>query len=761
MSDIDALLEQARSRRNQLTPAGGRLSTQDFESPLPNDVISEGKAALNDATKPVSLADRQEDVASEQSGMRLVATTNDGGRVMEDAQGNVSFVSPNYSTTDPKRIAQILEGATPAETSRSGMNQDIIDQNPGKARAIKVVEGVPFVGSYADEAIGAVYGEDAARGVRATSQAMEEERPGESLALNMAGAVTGGAAMTAAALPTAAAAAPAGPATRALYAGSVGAAAGATEGAIYGAGRAEEEGRTANAVEGGLWGGGLGLGLGAAGSAAADGIRNIARRVKGLDTSVIAQELDISNDAAKSLKRALAVEDMASARRILNSMGDEAMLADAGPATAAMLDASAQTGGAALRVTRDAVEGRATRMNDKMKTALDLAFGAPTGRREANKAITQGSAALRSQAYEKAFSQPIDYAADAGRSIEGVLERVPPRTLNAAIQEANEAMQEAGTRNMQIMAEIADDGGVTFREMPNVQQVHEIKVALQSIAQRETDPVTGIISAAGRRASRLSSQLRDALSEAVPSYKTANRLGADTFEAREALSIGERLFRPGTTVEDVQEFVARSGAGGKEALKQGIRNNIEASLSEVRRTITDPNVDARQSMQLVKALSSDANREKLILAVGEAKANRVFQQLEQTATALELKGTVARNSATAARQAMQQDIRDVAAPGAIATLAQGRPIEAGQRVVQVLTGATDEAIAGREKAIFDEIAGALTKRRGADAERALKLVEQAMSGQPIRDEEAQFVARLISAPSAQTADAYGREQLAR
>lgn len=759
MSDIETLLDQARQRRNQLAQPGGELSTGDFESPLPNDVISEGKAALNDATKP--LADRQENRASEQSEMRLVATTKDGGKVMEDAQGNVSFVSPNYSTTDPSRIAQILQGATPAETSRSGMNQDIIDQNPKTARAIKVVEGVPFVGSYADEAIGAVYGEDAARGVRATSQAMDAERPGESLALNLGGAVAGGAAMTAAALPTVATAAPTGLATRAVYAGGVGGAAGATEGAIYGAGREEEGGRAENAVEGALWGGALGGASGVVGSLAADVVRSVARRAKGLDTKVISQELGISNDAAKSLKRALASEDMASARRILASMGDEAMLADAGPATAAMLDASAQTGGAALRVTREAVEGRATRMNDKMKTALDLAFGAPTGRREANKAISQGSSALRSQAYDRAFSQPIDYAADKGRNIESVLERVPARTLQAAVNEANEAMQEAGTRNMQIMAEIADDGSVSFREMPNVQQVHEIKVALQSIAQRETDPVTGTISAAGRRASRLSSQLRDALADAVPSYKTANRLGADTFEAREALAIGERLFRPGTTVEDVQDFVARSGQGGKDALKQGIRNNIEASLSEVRRTITDPNVDARQSMQLVKTLSSDANREKLIIAVGESKANRVFQQLEQTATALELKGAVARNSATAARQAMQQDIRDVAAPGAVATLAQGRPLEAGQRVIQVLTGATDEAIAGREKAIFDEIAGALTKRRGADAERALGLVEQAMSGQPIRDEEAQFVARLLASPAAVSGDAYGREQLAR
>lgn len=758
MSDF---LSQIRARRNQLAEPGGELSQSDFDSPLPNDVVSSGKASI-DAMQKDSFSDRVSDRRDElPENPRVIATTKDGGRVMEDAQGNLSFASPNYSTTDPARIAQILEGATPAEASRSGMNQDIIDQNPGKARAIKVVEGVPFVGSYADEAIGAVYGEDAARGVRATSQAMDEERPGESLALNMAGAVTGGAAITAAALPTVAAAAPSGPATSAIYGGLVAGAGGATEGAVYGAGRAEGEGRAANSVEGGLWGGGLGLGIGAIGSVAADGIRNIARRAKGLDTSVIAQELEISNDAAKSLKRALAAEDMASARKILNSMGDEAMIADAGPATAAMLDASAQTGGKALRVTQDAIASRSVRVNDKMKSALDLAFGKPVGRKAANKAITQKTSALRKQAYDKAFSQPIDYASDAGRNIEGVIERVPPRTLNAAIQEANEAMQEAGTRNMQIMAEIADDGGVTFREMPNVQQVHEIKVALQSIAQRETDPITGTISAAGRRATRLSSQLRDALSDAVPSYRVANRLGADTFEAREALSMGERLFRPGTTVEDVDDFVARSGPGGKEALKQGIRNNIEASLSEVRRTITDPNVDARQSMQLVKSLSSDANREKLIAAVGQAKADRVFKQLEQTATALELRGAVARNSATAAREAMQKDIKDVAAPGAVATLAQGRPIEASQRVIQVLTGATDEAISDREKAIFDEIAAALTKRRGADAERALTLVEQAMSGQPIRDEEAQFVARLIAAPSAQTLDAYGRERLAR
>lgn len=764
-------LDRLREVKNRTAPAGGELSEDDFDSPISNDLLRSGKAQvqeiLDGGGEPKRdflsrLSARKDQPAQDGSNNeKIIATTPDGGRVIEHSDGRRSFASPSYSTTDPDRIAQIMEGATPAEASRSGFNQDIIGQHPVAARAIKAVEGTPFVGSYLDEGIGAVAGEDAARAVRATSQAMDEENPNESLALNLGGAVVGGGAIAAAALPAVSAAAPSGVALKAGYAGLTGATTGAAEGAIYGAGQAEDGGRTENAFEGAAFGGALGLGFGTGGSLASDGMKAMMRRFRGVDSSVIASEFGLSKKAAKAVKQALVSEDLSQARKILAEMGDEAMLADSGPATGAMLDAVAQTGGKALRATREAVDGRLARMSPKLTAALDATLGKPKGTRAASRGIAQSSSAARKKAYDQAFSKPINYASDKGRRIEDVLERVPERTMRSAIQEANEAMVAEGITNQQILADIGDDGSVVFREMPNTQQAHEIKVALQSIAQKETDAVTGKVSSAGLRASKLASSLRDAINDANPLYRRATKLGGDKIAEDNALDMGAKLFRPNTTVETVEDFMTDATGPTRAAMKQGVRNHIEQSLSQVKRAITDSNVDARQSMTLVKDLSSSANRSKLAAAIGEKPAQRLLKEVDQVGTALELRGMVSRNSATAARQAIQGEVKELAQPGAIRSLGRGEPIQAGQKIVQALTGVTDANISDRSKAMFDEIADALTKVRGPDAERALTLVESAMKGQPLKDVEAQFVARLIASPAAIGGDAYGRERLAR
>ena len=715
--------------------------------------------------------------STEPPGLTLLATTADGGRIFENAQGKRFFTSPSYATNDPDSIAQIMEGASLAKVLHSGFNESIIAENPLAARAIKFVEGTPFLGSYLDEGMEAVLGEDAGAAVRLTSRAMEEERPGESMALNLAGGIngaagmgaaalklaggiTGAAGMGAAALPKVARLRKGSPVIRAALATIAAAGAGATEGAIYGAGL-QEGGRARNAERGALFGGALGGAFFGGGSLVASGVEQLARRLKKVDTKVIQNEFGLSKPGAQAVKAALDGEDLDAARRSLTGLGDEAMLADAGPAAGAMLDAVAQTGGAALRKTRNAVESRATRAQGKLKTAFDLAFGKPKGTREAIKDIAQSSAGARQQAYTKAFETPINYANQAGQNIEAVLERIPARTLKSAINEANEEMQADGFRNMQIMAEIADDGAVTFREMPNVLQVHQIKRALQSIGQNETDEITGQVTSKGRRAKKLAQSLRSALEQAVPAYKTATRLGGDKIAEQEAFMLGQRIFQPKTTLEDIADLMDGATPATKAAAKDGIRNFLETSLDHVRQTITDGNVEARQAMAAVKMFSSDANRKKLIAMVGKDNAKRVFESLDQASLALELRAMVATNSKTAARAALQREVSNLAEPGIIGTAARGEFGGVFKQIVQVLTGASQEVTEAKKRALYSEIAGALTKRHGPDAERALGMVQAAMEGQVLKDEEAAAIARLVTQPVAVSGDQAGREMFAR
>src|SRR5690606_3299091 len=129
----------------------------------------------------------------------------------------------------------------------------------------------------------------------------------------------------------------------------------------------------------------------------------------------------------------------------------------------------------------------------------DDALGAPQGLRRTAQGIAKSTAGVRDDAYTAAYSKPINYADTSGQRIEGVLKKVPNSILRRAVDEANDEMVSLGQRNQQIMAQIADDGTVTFREMPNVQQLDEIKKALQRIGYSEVDQF-GRPTGAGQRA---------------------------------------------------------------------------------------------------------------------------------------------------------------------------------------------------------------------------------------------------------------------
>jgi phage gpG-like protein len=149
-------------------------------------------------------------------------------------------------------------------------------------------------------------------------------------------------------------------------------------------------------------------------------------------------------------------------------------------------------------------------------------------------------------------------------------------------------------------------------------------------------------------------------------------------------------------------------------------------------------------MQLVKDLSSRANIGKLRQIIGSERANRLLQELDRSAAALELRAAIATNSKTAIRQSVQGQIADEAAPGILRRTAGnvGNPLDAAQDITRTLTSIDPRSMSAREKAIFDEIAQALVGIKGAEAQAALKAVRRAMNGQPIKDAEAALIGKV-------------------
>lgn len=680
----------------------------------------------------------------------VVMTTKDGGRVVRSQSGKLSFVSPAYSTSDPEQVRRIMEGEGGAQVSRGGMQESIIAQAPAAARLTKLVEGTPFIGSYLDEAIGAVAGPEATQGVRALSSAMEEVRPGQSLALNLGGAGIGTAA-TIAATPARLAAALV-PSTSARMLPSVGRAAattgllGAVEGGIYGAGLGEGAGRAETAGTGALFGGLLGGALGGAAPLVAAGAENVAGLFRRSDVAKIASDLGISREAATVIKNTFDQGgDIAAARAAIQRAGSEGMLADAGFAAQALLDASAATGGRAGQIAREAVEGRMTRTGEALDKTLDTVLGtAPLGPRTAVDAIAERTAPARELAYTTAYQTPINYAAPQGMKIEEVLGRVAPDDLIAGIVEANKEMRSRGMVNQQIMAVLDASGNVEFlREMPNVQQLDEIKKALQKIAYDNTDDF-GRLTGTGQRYARLAGELRDAVADAVPDYRTAVSIGGDKLAEERAFMLGRDLLSTRTEIEDIGfELGKKPSAAQVEAAKSGLRSYIAKVLGDVRAVPSDMNLDARQVVKAVTDMSSDNSRAKIRALMG-AEADALLKQVDEAAQSAVVRTALATNSKTAIRGNIKQTVDELTTPGVLGQAMAGDPINTSKAIIQAVTGQTEEFTAQQRQRIFEDIARALTEKKGKTALSALNYLEQAMRGQPLTAAQNEFLARQIA-----------------
>lgn len=728
-----------------------------------------GRVELDDSFKSLS-PERQGQIIQEIAGSltkpegpQPIATTQDGGQVFRGADGKLSFKSPGYATNDQDAIARIMEGATPISEAQRTTDQLTIAQNPIAARVQEFNQGAPFVGEWLDEAVGMV-SPKAAQAMRQTSDAMERQNPGQSAALNIGGGIAYTVPMLLAAGPSKAAdwvANGATRATQALRSAAAVAPAGAVEGAASFSGRAEPGKRLEAAGTGALVGGALSAALSVFAPVFSEGVATLARRIKKLDVSTIADEFGLSAPAARVVRRYLMADDLDAAANVLARGGDDAMLANAGPATRQALDTAMSTGGEALSIARGRVGEAVNTAGRKFVNAVDTILGtADGGIKGAARAISQGTAKVRKQAYDYAYAQPTPMAGAAGRELEGVLARISPDDLRAAIKEANAEILDSGYQNQNIMASIGPDGKVTFTQPLSVLQLDYIARGLSNVVEQGTDALTGALTPAARRAQGQMRDLRSVLKQNVDGYERALKLGGDAAQQREALSIGRTILNEKTTVEDVRNFL-RGGVSeeAKAALRKGMRENLDAIMGRARSTIADLESGAldfasgqNAAAEAVAAVRTILNRNNLLkarFALGE-DAKKLFGELEKMADALVLRAAVARGSATAIRQAGRDQMAAEVAPGIIRRTAGnlGNPLEAAREVTQGIVGTDARTISDQEAKYFAEIADALTRIRGPEAQRALIAVREAMAGQPLKDADAQLIGRLVSGTAA-------------
>jgi hypothetical protein len=521
----------------------------------------------------------------------------------------------------------------------------------------------------------------------------------------------------------------------------VGAAEGAAYGGSYGYGSGEGiNDRVKNAAVGGT----MGALIGGAVPIVAKGVSSAYRTIMDSRAATeAAKKAGTSPEVARMLADTLGADGSLgpTGRANMARAGNEAMLADAGPNAKAVLDTTIQRGGPGAVLARSRIDERVARGAKDLTGALDNALGSPQGVTAARTAIRQGTAPSRSAAYDAAYSAPIDYSAPKAMEIEDIVRNRLPAS---AIRRANELMRLEGHQSQQILANIADDGTVSFERLPDVRQLDYITRGLNDLAKSgEGQGALGGQTGLGQAYERVSGAIRGRLRELVPEYATALDTAADPIRRSQAVDLGSKLLSPSMRRDQVSEAVSGMSKAERDALAQGIRSQIDDAVANVVRTVQDGNTTAREGIKALRDLSSRANREKIATAIGDQKAKALFDQLDQISTSFELRAAVAENSKTYARQAISSGIDDITAPGAIGKVAQGEPVQGAKKVVQALTGQSPSRIKARQDAIYSNVADYLT-RPAANSIPAYQAMQNYGSQSAVNQVRANAIAQALS-----------------
>ena len=704
--------------------------------------------ALEAAQKNIVVEDevKPETALEQYQGMgftNFVADYNDGQVIQNPTTGERVFVSPGYNTSDPSIVEGIMKGITPAETQTAVAQEEFVQENPFISGLASGVQDVPFIGSYTDEAIDLVFGKEAGDAARYANEAYKERRPKQAIAGAIAAGVVTSPAVIALAPEWALSYVASGASILRQMgrAALIGMPAGGIEGFLSGFGRGEDGERLETATVDGAIGtaaGGIFGGIFPAGTALVSAVWS---NIKGRSVKEISNKLGISVNASKVIRTALENDDIDAAQAALERAGSSSMLADAGPGTQNLLDVTVTSGGTSPRLVRQAVDQRAEEAGDTMTSVLDDVLGAPQGLKTTQSGIRVETAPQRSSTYKSAYSKPIDYSAPRGLRILDRLKRVPQSAINAA----NKLMILEGNASSQILATVSDNGTAVFKTLPDVRQLDYITRALNQVAEQQN--ATGKLGGTtpeGVATGKLSQIIRNILKKEVPEYADALKVSEESIRRVQAVETGYSILDGKTTRETVADSLKKMNPTELQEARQGLRSSIDDTLAKVKAVASDANIEIREFKKLADNLRSRASREKMRLLIGDEATDALYKKLDEAVVTLELRATISRNSKTQVRDSITGKVEEITAPGPLATLLSGEPIYATKKLVQVITGTTDEARALRKMGIYDEIAGVLISLRGKEAQNALRLIRGAVDGDVVTTQQAEKIAKILT-----------------
>ena len=720
----------------------------------------------------------------------------DEGKIYKLPDGTLNYVSSGYSTADQDEILNIIRkheaGKLSVDPAVSAKSRYILEQDPMNvlgAMGAKQLYGLPFVGS---RALGALEDVTGAAGLEQRAmrakQALEQESPGLA-------ATTGGVSMGATSgglygasgqlfkkIPGIAETvtpeflkrgmASDVPLKRAISSAAVSAPIAASEGMIYASGQEGASPLFRGGVQAGIATvlSGLGTPLGAAVN------RYVNRASKTSIAPEIAANFNISIDTARIIERQIAENmDLRTAIANIKRAGDQGMILDADEATKALMDAAISVGGtknirAGEKVISDRIIGSVSDVDKALTTALG-----PRGDPLVDPItrIRKRTEPFRNEAYRKAYSTPIDYNSTQGERILDVFGAIlktssGKKMIGEAIEMANAETALAGVRNTstpfqkQLGIELNESGElVRLKEYPNMYHLDMIKRKLDEMGQ-ETD-ASGKFTRSAQIAQQMAKELRDAVSDSVPAYRRALAIGGDAIQEEMAFKFGsDKLFKPKEQLYNIKQFTVAGGAGRdtEAALKEGVRSYITRAIDNVKVTAGKASsADIEATRLLIKELSSNSAKEKLRKVLGDAEANQLIREIDKAKATFEVRADIGGGSATARRQALEQDVEEtLMMPAALDAAMQLQPKQSVSAIQKLLQ--SDAAEEAKAK-FYSESIDFLTGQKGRSARQAVLYLKKAQAGKRPTDAQARFIAEemLRVASKYPASSTVGREYL--
>ena len=485
--------------------------------------------------------------------------------------------------------------------------------------------------------------------------------------------------------------------------------AGAYGGALYGVGMGEDDlsSRVSSGAEMAAYGGAGGAILGPALRSAVAGIT---RGMTWNQARKAGMSRDVFNEASAIATADAAVVGGGAAR--IARMGDDGMLADAGPAAASRLDQIIQTGGPGASQARDAVLQRGERVGEELVKELDAVLGPLRGVQTRHQ--LRNGRQDPSSLYKAAYETPIDYSAPYGEYILGLLQRLPAGAFNAANKLIRTDHSMMGQRVGQIKINVSDDGTIAFEKLPDLRQIDYVTRVLGDLPGTTRAAAGSIMPETtqfGRNIFNLSREIRNVLKSEIPAYKDALKLAAMNMDAKSATRLGAEMLSPRTTRQDFFSAIEDLGQREMDFVKQGLRTHIDDVMARVKRAMGDPLTDEnamKEIVRVVRDLSARDARDKMTNLLGD-EAQRVFQRLAKVEQAIQLQARIRDATLTYARLAAEG--RGAAyTESAIKTVLSGDLAKGAGKLISPLVGADPAAALAAQQAVNARLAETLTRR---------------------------------------------------